>query len=173
LGDEVNEALTVAATEEVNDNSFLKLILPKADVNYKDGYALSLAIKNSLPQHVHLFLEKRPNSTAFDNAFTSAINHRQNSEQLRYCRMLLEASPAGDSAPAALVKAVHAGKNDLCNLMLQYNASANFDGGSAVVAAVKTQNMELLTSLVQNSDSPLSEESLEAAFEAALAVDNT
>jgi hypothetical protein len=172
FGDEVNKASIVAVNEETHDPSFLRLLTPKVDVDYNGGEALSVAIASFLPQHTTLLLEKGPNETTFDNAFASAMNHSSTTEQLKYCRMLFESSPAGDSASTALLKAVQAGKSDLCDLLLEFKASAAFLGGAAVVAAVRALNTGILTSLAQNSDPRLSEQSLAVGFEAALTVNN-
>ena len=92
-----------------------------------------------------MVLEQRPNETTFDNAFNSAMNHPHNSEQSKYCRMLLGSSPAGNSA--ARLKAVQTTKVGLCHLMLKFKASANFLRGAAVVTAVRVQSAAILNLL--------------------------
>jgi hypothetical protein len=172
VGEEVDKALLVAVRDEPEDLSLLRILISQADVNYDGGEALGVAISHRLPQHAALLLKIEPNETSFDNAFASAMKHPWVPEQLKYCHMLLESSPAGASTSTALLKAVQAENIDLCDMMLEYRASASFLGGAAVIAAVHALNADILTSLARNSDPPLSEQSLAAAFEELLTVDN-
>lgn len=80
IGEEVNKALTLAVMGVANDTSLLKMLAPKANIDYNGGQAMSLAIEKSFPQHLTLLLEMGPNETTFDNAFTSAMNHSETSE---------------------------------------------------------------------------------------------
>jgi hypothetical protein len=51
----------------------LKLIMPHASVDYRDGSAVCLAITKMLQDHVSLLLAMKPNSTTFENAFVAAL----------------------------------------------------------------------------------------------------
>jgi len=168
IGDAVNEALTIAVSDEPNDTSFLKIIIPNADVDYGGGHSLSLAVKHGLPNHITLLLEQRPNTTSFNNAFDAAMSHSEPTDQIKYCRMLLEASAPESSASWTLLKVVRAGRDDLVRLMLQHNASPNFEGGASLISAVHNKNVKILTSLVDNQKA--SKASLEAAFKVALGI---
>jgi hypothetical protein len=168
-GDGVNEALSVAVSDESN-TSFLKIVIPNADVDHNGGHALSLAIKRCLPDHVSLLLDEKPNESSLNNAFDAAMSLSEAADQLKYCRMLLEAAAPETSASLALLKAVRAGRDDLCRLMLQYNASSDFKGGACLVTAVNEKNAKILTSLVEVSNPKPSKTSLEAAFKTALEV---
>lgn len=151
-GDEVNDALAVIVLEESLDTSFLKLIIPNANVDYGGGRALSLSVKRLLLNHATLLLQQGPNETSFNNGFDAAMSHSRPADQLKFCRVLLEASAPTASASAALLKAVRAGRDDLCRLMLQHNASPDSNGGACLITAVHDKNVKILTSLVENSN---------------------
>ena len=172
-GNGVNEALTIAVSEESSDASFLKMLILNANINHNGGHALSEAIKRSHTNHTSLLLEQHPrlNATSFTNAFDEAFSHTQPAEEFKYCRMILEASPPEKSTSMALLKAVRRECNEeLCRLFLQHKADLNYDEGICLVTAVHSQNIKILTLLVESTNPKPSKNSLEAAFNVALSV---
>jgi ankyrin repeat protein len=169
-GDEVDKALTVVVSDESRDTSFLKIIIPNADINYNGGEALSLAVKRNLSEHALILLEQVPDITSFNNAFEAAMSLDESLNQLKFCRMLLEAPAPEQSASSALLKAVRSGRYDLCKLMLQLNDSPDFNGGSCLITAVHDKNIKILVLLVESGNPKASKDSLEAAFKAALSI---
>lgn len=172
-GNGVNKALTIAVSEECSDTSFLKILVPTANINYNGGQALSEAIKRCHANHASLLLEQNPrlNETSFINAFDAASSHTQSAEEIKYCRMILQASPPEKSTSMALLKAVRRACNEeLCRLFLQHKTNLNYDGGICLIAAVHGQNIKILTLLVESTNPKPSKNSLEAAFNAAFGV---
>jgi len=171
-GTGVNEALTIAVSEESSNTSFLKILIPNTNINHNGGHALSEAIKRSRTKHVSLLLEQhaRLNAASFTNAFNASLTLSEPAEELKYCRMILEASPPEMSTSVVLLKIVRAGNEDLCTLFLQHKADLNFDGGICLVSAVHAQDVKILTLLVESTNPKPSKQSLEAAFNAACGI---
>jgi ankyrin repeat protein len=168
-GNGVNEALIISVSEDSSNTSFLKILIPNANVNHSGGLALSEAIKRRHTKHVSLLLEQhsRLNATSFTNAFDAALAFPEPAEELKYCRIILEASPPEISTSVVLLKIVRMGNENLCTLFLQHKADLNHDGGICLVSAVHAQNIKILTLLVESTNPKPSKNSLEAAFNAA------
>lgn len=166
----MDKALTVAVSDESKDTSFLKIIIPNADINYNGGEALSLAVKLNLLEHASMLLEQSPNIASYNNAFEAAISLDEPAAQLKCCHMLLEAPAPKQSTSAALLKTVRCGNYDLCRLMLQFNASPDFNGSACLITAVHDKNVKILALLVESSNPKPSKDSLEATFKAALSI---
>jgi hypothetical protein len=85
---------------------------------------------------------------------------------------LLEAGPEGDVASKALVTAVLSQKPDISRLFLRHGASADFDGGASILAAVTSKNAGILKHLVGNPHHKQLFAIITAVFEATLTLKN-
>jgi ankyrin repeat protein len=164
-GTEVNKGLFIAITSEHQNISFLKLILLNASIDYENGRALCLAVEKEYMEHLQLMLEKRPNQTTFDGAFSAAIRLRNSRDGLKYCRILLGAGAPHESCSKALVYVAKAQRDELCRVFLEKGASPDFDQGAAVTAAVSSENIGILEMLVGGEYQKPHCNSLIAAFE--------
>ncbi|KAH8595954.1 hypothetical protein B0O99DRAFT_594245 [Bisporella sp. PMI_857] len=152
-GARVDKALATALIEKADDLTFFKLILSYSDIDYENGLVVRLAVTHCLPRQLSLILAQGPKRPTFDNAFTAAMAHRESENQLKYTRILLEAPAPRKSASKAM-----------------YNASADYDEGAAMKAAVNIQSIEILHSIISKTKQPLAKPTLEAGFRASLAV---
>ncbi|KAF4625271.1 hypothetical protein G7Y89_g12898 [Cudoniella acicularis] len=169
-GEEVHKALIAAVAQQPQNPEFLKLVMPNASVNYDGGKALCLAISRMLREHVSLLLEMGPNESTYEGAFVAVIALQDNGRQLEFCQILLQSRPQGDSANAALVKAVQSGNENVARLLLQHGASVDYENGASMVAAVISKNVRMLKLLIGTCKQTPSSETLTLAFEAALPV---
>lgn len=169
FGEAVDRGLMIAITAEQENIDFLKLILQNANVDFQEGKALCLAITNDCQAHLRLMLNQHPNETTFDNAFAAAIRLRNPRDQLKYCRLLVEAGPGRNSCSKALVLAAKSQKQELCKLFLENGASPNHDGGASISAATISGNIGILELLIGGNFQKPDNISLVAGFEVALA----
>lgn len=171
-GAEVQKALTAAVSKSPEDTAFLKLVRSKTSVDADGGQALCVAVEHTLQEHVELLLEMKPNATTLENAFLKAQALHHQEYQILYCRMLLEAGVQPESINKTLVKAISARRTGLMSLLLQYGASADFNRGSPISAAVETEDAKILELLLANCAQKPTPKCTAAGFDTALNMGN-
>ncbi|TVY88566.1 Ankyrin [Lachnellula willkommii] len=152
----------------------LKLIVPRADVNHKDGQALRLVIKNMFIEGLDILLAAYPTipSTATKNAaFVEAMNLPHQLKRLDIVSKLLKVGISKPLISESLITAVITADFPLAELFLRHGASVEHNGGHAVIHAANSGHSSILKSLVssQHCTKP-SEIVLTSAFTAAMAL---
>ncbi|KAH7382813.1 hypothetical protein BKA64DRAFT_582928 [Cadophora sp. MPI-SDFR-AT-0126] len=169
-GEEVDKGLAIAMTIEHHNIDFLKLILRSASIDFENGYALCQAITNNYQEHLKLLLARRPNELSFDNALGVAMRLRNPRDQLKYCHLLVGAGPPRSSCSRALILAVTGSghKDELCRILLEARASVDYDGGAAITAAARSENIGILELLLGGEFEQPNSASLVGAFEVSI-----
>lgn len=152
-GEEVNEALSQEVlAKRSSDLQLVKLFIHYgARVDYKDA----VAIKSTISDHPYPeLLRILVSGTGATNILSSLIPLAMNlTEKLRLplLRLLLEAGAHGHDIHASLVKAVSEGTQSQATieLLLQHNASVNFDHGKAIKNASGAGLCSILSLLLE------------------------
>ncbi|KAL2072220.1 hypothetical protein VTL71DRAFT_11563 [Oculimacula yallundae] len=167
-GAEVNKALVIAMTVEIQNIDFLRLILRGASVDFEDGHAICQAVTGNHQDHLQLLLAKRPNEHSFDSALQAALRLRNPRDQMKFCRILVAAGPPQNSCSKALVFAVTGQKDEICRILLEAGASADHDRGASITAAARSEFYGILELLIGGEFQKPHHTSLIGAFEASL-----
>jgi hypothetical protein len=150
---EVNSKSIVHVLKKEKETAIpiLRLIVPRADVNYKDGQALRLVIKNVFIEGLDILLAARPIvlSTATKSAaFIEAMNVQNQQKRLDIVDRLLKAGISRPIISDSLLAAVTTGDFALAELFLRHGASVEHNGGQAVIFAATSGHNGILKSLV-------------------------
>jgi hypothetical protein len=145
------EELRISRWPDDNSTAVLELLLEVgANVNYRDGEAVRLAVKSGSVERLKLLLAKTPNLKTLDNSFPSAITLRPVKARNQVCQMLLSSGvsvPVVNQALVTTMEGKESGAEDFTALLLGFRPSLDFDGGRAICLATKNvlrQQLKLL-----------------------------
>jgi ankyrin repeat protein len=149
-GEEINKALCVAANER--DLTFIQLLLPEADVNFKGGRALRRAVEQAFLEGLDILLTSRPilpSPATKANAFYEAMKliHRGNRNAV-VNRLLIAKIPI-EALSEGLISAVNASDLELIDSLLRFGGSLEHSVGQAVLCAASLGRADVLKLLVQ------------------------
>jgi ankyrin repeat protein len=151
VGDEVSKALCKAAKEGAASLPLLQLLLPQADVNFKDGLPLRIAVRHGFFELVDLLLAPRPvkpSSVAKAGAFQEAMKLKSKNDRHKMVDKLLKAGMGTQVASEALLSAVNAADIELVKVLLKSGASVEHRGGIAIRSAASCGETAILKTLV-------------------------
>ncbi|EHL00223.1 putative ankyrin repeat protein [Glarea lozoyensis 74030] len=151
-GDEVSKALCVAAKER--DLQFLQLLLPHADVNFKEGRVLRRVVEQEFSEGLDLLLKSHPivpSPASKSTAFYQAMKLSDRSSRFVIVNRLLNAKIPMQTISECLVVAVNNSDVDLVDSLLKSGASLDYGGGQAISRAATLGRVEILKLLVQGS----------------------
>ncbi|TVY47022.1 Serine/threonine-protein phosphatase 6 regulatory ankyrin repeat subunit B [Lachnellula occidentalis] len=173
---EVNSKSMLHVLRKENETAIpiLRLIVPRADVNYKEGQALRLVIKNMFIEGLDILLAAYPiiPSTATKSAaFMEAMNLQNQLKRLDIVSKLLKVGISTSIISDSLITAVITADFSLAELFLRHGASVEHNGGHAVIHAANSGHNSILKSLVSGEHcTKPSEFILTSAFVAAMAL---
>lgn len=148
--------LHVIKKETTSSIPLLRLMVPRADVNYKEGAGLRTAVKNRFTEGVDLLLNSRPivpNVATKTAAFQEAMLIQ--SLQLRHdiVGRLLKAKIPKSPISEALIVAVTSGDFELSEVLIRFGASVEHNSGQAVIFAATSGHHSILKSLIAGEHS--------------------
>lgn len=143
-----------------------------ADVNYKGGLGLSIAVKTGNLAIVTLLLSAKPNLEILVEVFPS-INLLEPQARRQMTESFLDVGVSGPCVHNALQQAIeeHPPRRDerLIKILLQYDVDANANNGAPVLAAIEHLDADLLETLLKKTR--LQPQNAAAALTKALDVD--
>jgi ankyrin repeat protein len=176
VGEDIDKALCIAAKEGATALPLLQLLLPHANVNYKDGRVLRLVVQQGFLAGLDLLLTPRsimPLPAIKLSAFVEAMKIKNAEQRLPLVERLLKAGIPIPIVSDALISAANSSDFKLTQLLLEYNASVEQNGGQAIRCASslgRTDILELLVKGRHGSKPTLS--TLTSGFAGALAFKN-
>lgn len=145
--------------------AIIRLLLQhNANVDFQNGAALQHAVSGRSAELLMILLMKRPDQCSLSTAFTAARQLTCSThKRLELFQLLLGAGYRGDQLNYALVEAITRSPDDLRipQLLLQNDASVDFDNGVPLSSAVRSGNETLVQILIATHPDP---KSLENAF---------
>ena len=162
-GKELHLALqsVVSDLDQTGDYELLSLLLQnRASVDYSDdnGNCISVAVARNDERALDLLVSGLPNGDTVSAALgflTVSFEDSEAAEYEQFVRMatvLLSNGATGDSANEHLVEAVRSDyRGKVLDLLLEYEADANFKGGEAVSAALQFEKISHLQDLCRRS----------------------
>lgn len=164
-----NEGLVAECRRAASaDIAIVNLLLQhNANVDFQDGAALIHAISARSAEILTILLSKKPDQPSLSTAFTAV---RQTTcsiqKRLEMFKLVLQAGYRGELMNNALVEAITARPDDLTipQLLLQHNASVDYDDGLPLNSAVRSGNDLLVQMLMVKHPNP---KTLENAFRSA------
>ncbi|KAF3936982.1 Ankyrin-1 [Dactylella cylindrospora] len=153
-GDEIAGILVLAVTE--NDTNLITTLLDLGvDVNYDEAKALRNAVSWCSIPLVGLLLSRPPNLENLSLAFGEIPFASQSEENIRtLAALLLSAGASGENVAKMLVQAVRAGYNDLLELLVDNNASIEYNDSEALVYAVTAVDIRKVKTLLKSHIGP-------------------
>jgi hypothetical protein len=152
----------------------MELLLPQADINHRDGRALSMAVRKGSREGMDLLLRQRPimpsvatRIRAFHEALKLPV------QQDRFCMVekLLAAGTRGEVVSDALISASNWRDQSLLEILLQSGASVDHRAGQAIHSAASLGSRDILQTLVGGKfSSKPNLSSLTAGFGGAMAL---
>ncbi|KAK0643265.1 hypothetical protein B0T16DRAFT_354765 [Cercophora newfieldiana] len=143
-----------------------------ADVNYKNGPALAIAVQTNNLQMLNLLLSGNPSPTTLDCVFPQ-VNILPSADRYRMTELFLAAGLTGACISTTLQEAIEEQPprrdEQFISLLVQHSSNMNFDGGTGVLSAVVIRDVGLLKSLLQK---PQTHETLSAAIAKAMVIDD-
>jgi ankyrin repeat protein len=136
------------------------LMLNGADADYEQASAFQLAVKNGRNDlAIALAIGQKPPSPssldmAVSTAYTSPGHDLEKKTAL--IEICLCGGAKGDHTAKTLLKAVEEKQAELVDLLLAYEASVNYEGGSVIKHVILDGQNELMLKLLQKSPSPIS-----------------
>ncbi|KAK2751086.1 hypothetical protein FQN57_000161 [Myotisia sp. PD_48] len=158
------EVLNVVLVEAVNlpDNRELLVLLLEngADVNFKVGASLCIAIKRRHFLEVETILKYgKPEAITLNAAFDVSMDISNHDKRYKALNYVLKAGMTGLQLHRALISSAAEGSAGIkfCNLLLQHGASVNYQDGTALLRAITHRNpsISLVKMLVDADSSPL------------------
>lgn len=150
-GDEISKALFKATKEGPSAISLMKLLLPQADVNYRDGRILRVAVREVFLEGLNLLLGQHSimlTTATKAVAFQDAMNIKDPEKRLSVVQKLLATGIRGEVLSDALITAVNLADLHLAELLQRSGASVEHNGGQAVLSAASSGNTNMLSMLV-------------------------
>lgn len=149
------------------------LLANGASINAGGGHVLATAAASADPVRLEELLRARPNTSSLEKALEIAIISRRDPIRLSVARLILGASNSHIGQTAALLRVVgERGPNTqdrllLVSLLLDNDASVDFENGRTLARIVKRDNELLLRTVMQRVPPP-HQTTMTAAFETAL-----
>ena len=177
-GDQVSGALVdEICSSQVCNTQLVKLLIEHgARVDYSEGQAIkhatSIPMKNEI---LTLLLECSGASKILGSLVPLAMNHAQET-RLQILQMLLEKGAQGAQVHTALIDAVNQGPSAqlTIDMLLQYNASVDYQNGEALKIAAAAGHSSILDCLLQkNPNTENLPEALRLAMQTTIAQSST
>lgn len=156
VGEEISTALYVIVREGPGALPLIRLILPHADVNYKHGRALRLAVQQVFTDGLDLLLNSRgsiPSPATKASAFLEAVKLKDKQDRFNTVQKLLKSGIGRELVADALITAVNLEDVQLCEILLHNGGSVEHKGGQAVCSAASSGNAKMLKLLVSSKPS--------------------
>jgi ankyrin repeat protein len=134
----------------------LRLMVPRSDVNYNQGEALRIAVKNGFIEGIYLLLNARPivpTAATKSAAFQEAMLIQSLQTRHDIVSRLLKAKIPKSYISEALIIAVTSGDFQLSELLIKFGASVEHNSGQAVIFAATSGHHGILKSLVAGEHS--------------------
>ena len=154
-GPAVSQALIDALEEELLDEDMVMALLAHADVNYRGGQALVLAMRLTAKLVSSLIDLGKPDQQTLNAALSIALDPSTKDRQAKL-DLLLKAGVDQKGLDDALVQEISNGPSHsitLVDSLLHHHASCNHDTGKAMELAIKSGNITLLELLVDSNPS--------------------
>jgi ankyrin repeat protein len=151
VGAVVSTALYKATKEGPAVLPLMQLLLPHADVNFKDGLALRIAVHHTFLGGVDLLLTPRavmPSQATKIAAFQEALKLKTPKDRSQMVEKLLKAGIKSQAIAEGLIIAVNLADVELVEVLLKSGASIEYRGGQAVHIAVSCGENGILKLLV-------------------------
>lgn len=173
--EQISTALIETVTRDAYDIKTATLLLDhNASLEFKGGLATQVAASAGSLDLLNLFLTKSPSQTCRDASFAAATHSLlENKLRLPIYRSLLDTGIAQDLISASLLEAVDPDimDNSLLNLLLDFNASLDYDTGMAIYKIVVKNDLETLNILLRGNI--LQKQTLDRSFSAGMALGST
>ncbi|KAK5657651.1 hypothetical protein OQA88_2723 [Cercophora sp. LCS_1] len=163
------EVQTILKTPvERRDVAVLKSLLSAgADVNAHKAAALCSAVKAANSQVVDILFGARPAPESLGHGLPLSVNIVNPPDRLSFTQKLINAGAPGTEANRALVYAISAHPTD--NALIGLLAShAEATGGEALLLAIKKENADFVSLLLERTNGRYSAVVMQSAFEEAL-----
>ena len=155
-GPAVSRALIDSLEENPVDEVMVMALLPRADVNYRGGQALVLAMRLTTKIISSMIDIGRPDQQTLNAALSIALDPSTKDRQTKL-DLLLKAGIDQKGLDDALVQEISNGPSHSITLvesLLRHHASCNHDTGKAMELAIKSSNITLLELLVNSKPNP-------------------
>ncbi|KAK4243585.1 hypothetical protein C7999DRAFT_18088 [Corynascus novoguineensis] len=127
-----------------------------ASVDYKNGLALSLAVKAENLPLVKQLLAAKPSIQTLDQVFPSALG-LQFTARYHIVECFLATGISRESISTALQQAIEEQPprrdENLISILLRYDADVNFNNGAGIIAAITIRDLPLLETLLKSKPS--------------------
>jgi ankyrin repeat protein len=144
-----------------------------ASVDYKNGLALSNAVKMGHIPMVKQLVASRPSTQTLDSVFPQVYDLQPSSNRYHIAECFLTAGLSMTCVSAALQKAIEEQpprKDErLISMLLRYNVDVNFNDGAGILSAIAIRDLPLLETLLRNKPLP---QTMAAAVARAMTVDD-
>ncbi|KAH6886983.1 hypothetical protein B0T10DRAFT_607797 [Thelonectria olida] len=175
--DSVSQALVEEIeSKPTNQDAAVLLLTYGASVNDNSGLALVHAVRAGLYEHVQLLsscqegLQEAVASRAFQTARDAELEHQQRSA---IYELLLSHPIDQNELDAALLAACTTQEHEpTAALLVRNGATVEFRNGQALVSIVEGEKASLLRTVLLGNGRPPSNDTMRAAFEAALRLSN-
>jgi hypothetical protein len=150
-GPQISNALFIVSREGPSALPVMKLLLPSADVNFKDGKAMHVVVQNAFVEGLELFLSPRPimpSKQTMASAFLEAMKLTKLEDRHKIVARLLRVELSKTIISDALITAVNHCDLKLAEILLQAGALVNHNAGQAVLCAASLGQKDLLKLLV-------------------------
>ncbi|RDW87776.1 hypothetical protein BP5796_03470 [Coleophoma crateriformis] len=151
VGEEISKALCAAVKEGRGSMPLIKLLLPQADINYKEGRPLRLATRQVFTDGLDILLVPRPVMPSVPTkigVLTEAMKLKGKQDRYDVMKRLLEIKIPTLALSDALIIATNTSDPALVELLLSHGASVNHESGQAIRSAASSGQTEILKSLV-------------------------
>ena len=152
-GPAVAQALTEAVGEKSLDEDLILNLVPKANVNHRHGRALCKAIKSANKKVVACLIDLgHPNHESRLAALQVTLEP-PTGDRLAKLDLLLRAGIDQEGLDRALVQEISNGTSSDVNvikMLLNRNASCNYDEGKSLELAISSKNNQMLKYLVSS-----------------------
>ena len=151
-GPAVSQALIDSLEEKLVDEDMVMALLAHADVNYRGGQALVLAMRLTTKLISSMIDIGKPDQQTLNAALSIALDPSTKGRQTKL-DLLLKAGIDQKGLDGALVQEISNGPSHSTTLvesLLHHHASCNYDNGKAMEFAIKSGNVKLLELLVDS-----------------------
>lgn len=142
-----------------------------ASVDYKDGLALSVAVKMGNLTMIKLLLAGKPSTRTLDQVYP-LVNSLQSADRYHIAECFLATGLSPGCISAALQQAIEElppqRDESLIGMLLRHNADVNFNDGAGILSAIAVRDLPLLETLLQSRPSP---QTMASALAKAMVID--
>ncbi|KAH7348313.1 hypothetical protein BKA65DRAFT_398151 [Rhexocercosporidium sp. MPI-PUGE-AT-0058] len=150
-GEVISSGLCAIAREGPAALPMMKLLLPHADVNFKDGRVFRLVVQKVFSDALDLLLCSQltlPSPATKAVALQEALKLQNQDDRLKITQRLLKLAISGPVISDALIAAVNIGDFELVDLLLQSGASVEHRNGAAIHSSASSGHHAILKLLV-------------------------